>query len=408
MSLFACFFRVAVLCFIIFFPAVAAAQDWTVAKTTKQVSYTVDKTTWQPVEVGALVPNKAWVSTGPRGRVTLTRGKESISLHPNTLGAVITTEGFFSRKTDVVHQKGEIALNIEKRGRPHTFVHTPFLAAAVKGTSFTVTVTDKAASVSVDEGLVQVSSFTGGQSANVGPGQQVTVDQAQSMSVAGIAEAPSVFSVEPTRASVAAVGQASPIGATTASSASGNGTGSTSGGSASSAGDSNSSTDSSSDGNGGYGLNGDFGYGGNNDRPGKGPSDDKPGKGPGDDKPGKGPGDDKPGKGPGDDKPGKGPGDDKPGKGPGDDKPGKGPGDDKPGKGPGDDKPGKGPGDDKPGKGPGDDKPGKGPGDDKPGKGPSEDKPGEGKPGEDRPGKGPGGNGIGNNGNGNGNGGKNS
>jgi hypothetical protein len=213
MSSFACRLRLILLCLIAFAPAAVLAQDWTVSKTTKQVRYTIDKKTWETVEVGTVVPSQAWMSTGPRGRATLTRGAESLQLSPNTLAAVITSEGLFSRKTEVVQQKGQIALNIEKRSRPHTYVHTPFLAAVVKGTTFTVTVTAQAASVSVDEGLVQVSSFTGGQSANVGPGQQVTVDQAQSMSVAGIAEPPSVFAVEPVQASVPAVGQQAPVGA---------------------------------------------------------------------------------------------------------------------------------------------------------------------------------------------------
>ena len=194
-------------------PAFAGAQDWTVTRANKQVSYTVDKKTWHAVETGSVIPNQAWISTGPRGRATLARGTERISLQPNTLGAVITTQGLFSRKTDVVQQKGQMALNIEKRSRPHTYIHTPFMAAVVKGTTFTVTVTEEDASLSVQEGLVQVSSFTGGQSTNVGPGQQVTVDQNQSMSVAGITETPAVFSVEPTRASIAAVGQPAPVGA---------------------------------------------------------------------------------------------------------------------------------------------------------------------------------------------------
>ena len=194
-------------------PAYASTQDWLVARTTKQVSYTIDKQTWEAVEVGTIIPSKAWISTGPRGRVTLTRGVESLSLSPNTLGSVITTQGLFSRKTEVVQQKGQIALDIEKRSKPHTYVHTPFLAAVVKGTTFTVTVTEKDASVAVEEGLVQVSSFTGGESTNVGPGQQATVNQAQHMSVAGVSQAPSVFSVEPTRASVPAVGRNAAIGA---------------------------------------------------------------------------------------------------------------------------------------------------------------------------------------------------
>lgn len=194
-------------------PSIAFAKDWVVAKTTSQVSYTVDKTTWEAVAVGVVIPSKAWISTGPRGRVTLTRGEESLSLSPNTLGSVVTHEGIFSRKTEVVQQTGEIALDIEKRSSPHTYVHTPFLAAVVKGTTFTVTVTQQEASVAVESGLVQVSSFTGGETADVGPGQQATVDQNQTMSVAGVDAAPSVTSVEPTRANVPAVNQAAPLGA---------------------------------------------------------------------------------------------------------------------------------------------------------------------------------------------------
>lgn len=191
----------------------AIAADWQVERTTAGVNYTVDRKTWFPAHTGLVVPNGSWISTGPRGRLTMVRGGERLSFHPRTLAAVVTSEGFLSRKTEVVQQKGQIALDIEKRGRPHTFVQTPFLAAVVKGTSFTVTVTDRNASVSVDRGLVQVSSFTGGQSTDVGPGQQATVDQAQTMTVAGNTSPPSVVSVEPTRAAVPAVGQPAPIGA---------------------------------------------------------------------------------------------------------------------------------------------------------------------------------------------------
>ncbi|HEV7434646.1 MAG TPA: FecR domain-containing protein [Pseudorhizobium sp.] len=210
------FFRVipAVALMVLCFSAASSfASEWHVRKATQQVLFTLDKKTWVPVVVGTTIPNTAWISTGPRGRVLLERGVERVAFGPKTLAAIITKKGIFSRKTEVIQQKGEIALNIEKRSRPHTYVHTPFLAAVVKGTTFTVTVTANNASVSVDEGLVQVSSFTSGRSANVGPGQQVTVDQAQNMSVAGVAEAPSVFSVEPMQASVPAVGHQAPVGA---------------------------------------------------------------------------------------------------------------------------------------------------------------------------------------------------
>jgi len=184
-----------------------------VSRATKQVSFTVDKKTWVPVSGGMAIPNKAWISTGPRGRLELERGVEKVAFGPGTLAAIITEDGLFSRKTNVVQQKGSLSLDIEKRSKPHTYVHTPFLAAVVKGTSFQVTVTARDASVSVERGLVQVSSFTSGQSTNLGPGQQATVDQNQTMSVAGVNSAPSVQASAPSQASIAPAGQTSRIGA---------------------------------------------------------------------------------------------------------------------------------------------------------------------------------------------------
>ena len=193
-------------------PVSVFAQDWIVSRTTKQVSYTLDKQTWVPVTGGMVIPNKSWISTGPRGRVELERGMEKVAFGPQTLAAIITESGLFSRKTNVVQQQGHLSLDIEKRSRPHTYVHTPFLAAVVKGTSFQVTVTAKDASVSVERGLVQVSSFTSGHSTNLGPGQQATVDRNQNMSVAGVNGAPSVQATAPSAASIAPVGKTSPIG----------------------------------------------------------------------------------------------------------------------------------------------------------------------------------------------------
>lgn len=197
--------------FLCVLPVAALAEDWHVEKTTRQVQYTVDKEHWQHVEAGMMIPNKSWISTGPRGRALLTRGSETITVQAGTLVSIITT-GVLTRKTEVVQQKGKITLEIEKRSRPHTYVHTPFLAAVVKGTTFEVTVTTRDATVSVEEGLVQVNSFTGGQQTSVGPGQQATVDSTQQMSVSGAVETPDVRSVSPRAASVPAIGQQTPIG----------------------------------------------------------------------------------------------------------------------------------------------------------------------------------------------------
>ncbi|WP_425516242.1 hypothetical protein [Rhizobium laguerreae] len=198
--------------------AFAAAEDWRVVKATDQAKYTVDRMNWLDLSPGDVVPNRAWISTGPRGRVQLARGVESITFHPNTL-ASIATGGFFSKKTEIIQQVGALDLEIEKRSQPHTTVQTPYLAAVVKGTIFQVTVGKTKASVSVDRGLVQVTSFASGQQSNLGPRQSAIVDGEAGMTVRGQLSKPEIISVAPSVAKVPVVGTTKLAGAIEASEA---------------------------------------------------------------------------------------------------------------------------------------------------------------------------------------------
>lgn len=177
-------------------PSIGLADqgDWKVARASDQVNLTLDKKAWTPVHTGDVVPNGAWVSTGERGRVQLTRGVESITFQPGTLAAVFTT-GFLDTKTEVAQQKGTLDLEIEKRDHPHASVQTPFLAAVVKGTIFRVSVAPKSASVAVTRGLVQVTSFNSGQQSNVGPKQTAKVDSLAGMTVTGMTTTPKIVAV---------------------------------------------------------------------------------------------------------------------------------------------------------------------------------------------------------------------
>ena len=188
------------------FAARASDADWLVAKASQQVNYTVDKVTWRPAKVGDPIPNKAWISTGPRGRAQLVRGVESITFQPNTLAGLFTKSGLFDRRTEIYQQVGTIDLEIEKRNTPHTTVQTPFLAAVVKGTNFSVEVTKRNADVSVNRGLVQVTSFRSGQRTDLGPGQRAAVDSSRGMTVSGVGTPPSISSVAPSVARVPAIG----------------------------------------------------------------------------------------------------------------------------------------------------------------------------------------------------------
>ena len=111
----------------------------------------------------------------------LSRGKESMLIQPNTMVS-IASSGLFERKTLVTQQTGTIDFEIETKGRPHTTVHTPFLAAVVKGTGFRVSIGKTSAKVSVSHGLVNVTSSKTGEAADVGPGQTATASAAKGLS----------------------------------------------------------------------------------------------------------------------------------------------------------------------------------------------------------------------------------
>uniref|UniRef100_UPI0031010B76 hypothetical protein n=1 Tax=Neorhizobium sp. EC2-8 TaxID=3129230 RepID=UPI0031010B76 len=83
----------------------AGPGDWQVAKASQQVTVTIDRKTWQPVRTGDIVPNNAWVQTGPKGRVQLVRGVESVTFQPNSLAGLFTA-GSTETKTEIVQQVG--------------------------------------------------------------------------------------------------------------------------------------------------------------------------------------------------------------------------------------------------------------------------------------------------------------
>lgn len=254
-------FRILIAALIVLPTAVfAVADDWRVVKATDQVKYTVDRTNWQDLRAGEVVPNRAWVSTGPRGRVQLARGVESITFQPNTLAAITTNESA-AMKTQIFQQVGSLDLEIEKRSQPHTTVQTPYLAAVVKGTIFHVTVDRMKASVAVDRGLVQVTSFASGQRSNVAPGQSATVEKKAGMAVAGRLSKPEITSIAPSVAQIPAVGATKLAGATSEAKSSSSATSKTTGAKASDDDDGKGSGNSGSNGNSGNGNSGGNGNG---------------------------------------------------------------------------------------------------------------------------------------------------
>src|SRR3954466_9881343 len=156
--------------------AASAADDgvWSVGKATGEVWVATSGA--QQVSLNqqeALKPGDP-IGAGRNGRVLLVRGEETILISPNSVVG-LPTESKEGLSTTIIQQAGSILLEVEKRNVKHFEVETPYLAAVVKGTQFSVTVNADSTKVGVLRGQVEVSDFKTGQIAQVLPGQAATV-----------------------------------------------------------------------------------------------------------------------------------------------------------------------------------------------------------------------------------------
>lgn len=152
-----------------------AADDgvWSVSKSSGDVWLAASGA--QPVSLsqeGTLKPGDT-IRTGRNGRVLLVRGEETILISPNSVVG-LPAEKKEGLSTTIIQRAGAILLEVEKRNVKHFEVETPYLAAVVKGTQFSVTVDAGSTKVGVLRGQVEVSDFKTGQIAQVLPGQAAT------------------------------------------------------------------------------------------------------------------------------------------------------------------------------------------------------------------------------------------
>ena len=152
----------------------AATAAWQVSKASGEVW--VASSGVQPASLNdqaALKPGDS-IRTGRNGRVLLVRGSETILVAPNSAITLPATQKD-AGSTTILQQAGSIKLEVDKRGERNFEVETPYLVAAVKGTQFTVTVSQGIAKVDVSHGSVEVADFKSGQIALVMPGQSAKV-----------------------------------------------------------------------------------------------------------------------------------------------------------------------------------------------------------------------------------------
>jgi len=163
----------------------AKADDWVAVKLRGAV-FALDSGVWVQLERGAVVSDSRVIRTAKNGRAQFRRDNEVIDLSPNTQIKIFDRAG---QKFTVVQQHfGEVAIEADRRDVQHFAVQTKYLAAVVKGTTFTVTADDNGADVAVKHGQVQVRDTDRYELVNVDAGQSAKSGRDARLKVAGPGE----------------------------------------------------------------------------------------------------------------------------------------------------------------------------------------------------------------------------
>lgn len=167
-------------------PAGAAAEAWRAA--TVQGEATLQHGEAPPVALAEgreLEPGER-LATAASARVVLARGTSTITVGPNAR-MEIPAGGDDGVRTRIVQAMGSLLFKVEKRASQHFEVETPYLAAVVKGTTFTVSVDGETSAVHVVEGAVEVKALATGQVGMVKPGYTAVVSarKGRSLSIIG-------------------------------------------------------------------------------------------------------------------------------------------------------------------------------------------------------------------------------
>ncbi len=162
----------------------AEADPWHVAQSSGSVWFGSD--TAQLVSLGptADVPGGATVMTGEGARAFLVRGSQTMLVGPNTV--ITLPDGDSHGITTVLERAGEVTFDVDRQTVKHFAVETPYLAAVVKGTKFTVHVDEHGATVAVERGLVGIQDLATGDTVDTPAGQTAQVDrQSAELTVSG-------------------------------------------------------------------------------------------------------------------------------------------------------------------------------------------------------------------------------
>ena len=153
--------------------ALAATEGWRISEASGKVSVLRAGRQTVAARGGTLMAGDI-VQTGAGGRAVMARDEEFVVVAPNSRLQIPGEDrtGF----TRFVQEVGNAIFKVRKRATQHFSVETPYLAAVVKGTTFSITVDENGSSVQVVEGMVEVSTLDGASRELLGAGDIAAVD----------------------------------------------------------------------------------------------------------------------------------------------------------------------------------------------------------------------------------------
>ena len=150
-------------------PSVGFASDWSILSMSGLVKVS-SSGQWVDAGERTTLRHGAWIKTGTKGELVLERDGIRVSVRPRTIMAVADLANE-PGTTALVQRLGSATVEVQKRETPRLKVHTPFLAAIVKGTTFDVEVDRCYTEFGVHEGRIAVEDAPRGMATEIGAGQ---------------------------------------------------------------------------------------------------------------------------------------------------------------------------------------------------------------------------------------------
>lgn len=170
---------IGLLVFTSIFATASQAHDgtWTITRLTGDVRLVEDGVLLASISERMALRPGTGIRTGGNGRIMLTHAGESMLISPDSS---ITIPDTFKKTgySTLLQKRGTVLFEVEKDQMRPFQVLTPYLAAAVKGTQFSVTLMPGESRVEVVEGRVEVTEFRSGQAGLVSAGQSAVVKTA--------------------------------------------------------------------------------------------------------------------------------------------------------------------------------------------------------------------------------------